>query len=94
MIERRPYTPQLAKLNFLERYELPYVDLMSAAMHGTSLEAPLAEIDRLFLVRNADVRMNDVDAYMLEGSPEHSVRFDFRKAGLLAAIANAKSQFH
>jgi len=84
------YTPQYGKLNFLENYELAYVNLMSAVMRGESIEMPIAEIDRQFIARNADVRMNAADAYMIEGSPEHPVRFDFRKAGLLATIANTK----
>jgi len=84
------YVPHFEKLGFLENYELAYVNLMSAVMRGLPIEAPIAEIDRQFIARNADVRMNAADAYMIEGSPEHPVVFDFRKAGLLATIANTK----
>lgn len=85
------YSVQFDKLNFLEKYELPYVNLMTAAMLNKPLESALSEIDRQFLVRNADKRMNAADAYMIEGSPEHPVKFDFRKAGLLSTITNLKS---
>ena len=90
LVAGRTYDPQFGKLNFLERYEMPYANLMLAVMHGEPLEAPFAEIDRQFSARNADGRMNDADAYMIEGSPEFPVRFDFRKAGLQATIANTR----
>ena len=82
------YTPQFGKLNFLEKYESVYVNLMLAVINDEHVESYLSDIDRQFIARNADERMNAADAYMIEGSPEHPVEFDFRKAGLLATIAN------
>ncbi|QAY78910.1 hypothetical protein [Sphingosinicella sp. BN140058] len=87
----RYYSPKFGKFAFLDKYVSCYVDLMLAVMQGEPLGSPLAEIDRQFILRNADRRMNDADAYMIEGSAEYPVKFDFRKAGLLATIAHTKT---
>lgn len=87
LLAGRTYSPHFGKLHFAHKYAMPYVDLMSAVMHGAPTDSATAEIDRQFVIRNADQRMSDVDAYMIEGSPESPVKFDFRKAGLLATIA-------
>lgn len=90
-VEGRDYKPGFPKMNFANRYQLPYIDLMAASLHGRSWEPAIAEIDRQFIARNADPRMDANDPYMIDGSTDRPVKFDFRKHGLLAIIDQAKA---
>jgi hypothetical protein len=83
----KPHTPNFGdKVARTNSYYYPYVDLMTAATRGDPLEPALADIDRRFSARNTSKQMNSSDPYMIEGSPEHPVHYDFRKWGLLAAM--------
>ena len=89
-VEGRDYKPEFPNINFPNRYQLPYIDLMAASLDGRYLEPAIAEIDRQFIARNADHRMDANDPYMIDGSADRPVKFDFRKHGLLAIIDRAK----
>ena len=87
LLEGKEYQAKLGKLSRTESYWSVYIDLMQAAMRGEGIEAALAEVDRQFAKRNRDTRHID-DAYMLDGTGDFPVKFDFRKAGLLASMAH------
>jgi len=88
--ENRPYQKgTFPSLRLLEKYWLPYMELMEAASVGASLEVPLAAIDQSFRKRNEDKRVKD-DSYMLDGSPYCPVRWDWRRDGLLRLIEYLK----
>ncbi len=69
-------------------YWMDHIDLMKAVQTGEDTSEILAKIDRSFLLRNRDKK--EYDAYMIEGDGVKPVKFDFRKAGLLASIENTK----
>lgn len=91
MLQGQCYAPAFDKLKRIETSWSSYINLMRAIMADESIDVALVEVDRQFIVRNRD---NDGrhDAYMIDGSNEFPLTFDFRKAGLLAAMADAKSR--
>jgi len=89
MMQGRSYAPVFGKLKRVERFWSCYVGLMQAAMRQDSIDTAIAEVDRQFAIRNSDMNLHE-DAYMIDGTGEFPVKFDFRKAGLLAAIENIK----
>lgn len=86
MLNRQVYTPGFVRLNGLEIHWKHYVDLMGIVTRGDDREAVLSEIDDSFAARNRDKRLNGIG--VLDGSGHFPVRFDFRKAGLLATISH------
>jgi len=62
---------------------------MQAEMRQEGIDAMLVEVDRQFAIRNRDMNLHQ-DPYMIDGTGEFPVVFDFRKAGLLKAMASVK----
>lgn len=89
MIGGRSYAPVFGKLKRIERFWSCYVDLMQAAMRRVGVDDALAEVDRQFTIRNSDMSLRE-DPYMIDGTGEFPLSFDFRKAGLMETMANIK----
>jgi len=88
--EGRPYKKgTFPSLRGLERYWLPYMDLMEAASVGRSVDEALSAIEQSFRKRNADKQIKD-DSYQLDGSPYYPARWDFRRDGLLELIRHLR----
>ena len=78
--------PHLGAVGGIEKYWTAYVAFMTAAANGEPLTPHIADIDRQFRERNADISITD-DSYEIEGSGRHRVKLDFRKEALLALYA-------
>jgi hypothetical protein len=74
-----------------EKYWIAYLRLIEAASRSEPLDDTLVEIDRSFAARNVDKGIKD-DAYEIEGSGEHPVRWDFRRRGLMNYIRSRSGQ--
>jgi hypothetical protein len=85
LIRREQYHPPEMRLRGQERYWIGYLRLIEAACGKQPLDGARAEIDRLFIKRNADKSIRD-DSYQIEGSPSQPVRWDFRCHSLLKFI--------
>jgi len=68
-----------------EKYWMGYLRLIESASNGWPLDDAIAEIDRLFTIRNTDKSIKD-DVYQIEGSGEYPAKWDFRRRGLLNYI--------
>lgn len=86
-MEGRSYAPRFGNLKKIEVYWRCYVNLMQAMMNRHGISEAITEIDHQFIVRNNDKSVHD-DAYMIEGTGEFPIWFDFRKAGLLGTLAS------
>ena len=91
LTQRQSYTPILGNLKPVEQYWASYVRLMQAAVRSEDFDIAVKEVDRQFELRNRDIKLHE-DAYMLDGTGEFPVKFDFRKAGVLAAISSTRLQ--
>jgi hypothetical protein len=74
------------QLKGAEKYWAPYLDLMSVLSRHGDVDPLRERVIQVFEARNADKSFRD-DAYRIEGSPSHPVKWDFRLDGLLAFIA-------
>ena len=68
-----------------EKYWITYLQLIEAATGTYDIAHSLKELDAQFRSRNADATILD-DAYEVEGSSIHPVRWDFRRFGLINYI--------
>lgn len=91
LVDGTPYRiADFGRLARLERYWLPYLELMSAASLGEPLAPALDAINDSFVKRNRDKRINEPCA--VDGSGDEPVRWDFRRDGLLAYIAHTRPE--
>jgi len=88
--EHRPYQKgTFPSLRHTEQYWIPYMNLMEAASTGAKLDEAISAIDRSFRKRNQDKRVED--SYLLEGSANIPVQWDFRRDGLLKLIQQLRA---
>jgi hypothetical protein len=93
-VEGQKYFAQFdKKLKPVERYWSAYIDLMAAVMTGGDVPAALNNADKQFAKRNSDMKLFE-DAFMLDGTGSVPVKFDFRKAGLVAIMAAVEFRGH
>jgi len=85
LIEGRPYTLGELATKGEEKYWRTYLKLIDRATNHQDISTAIAEIDDAFARRNSDKTIKD-DAYEIEGSGGHPVRWDFRRDGLLNYI--------
>ena len=69
-----------------EKYWMAYLHLIESVCNGQGIGDSVAAIEKQNVVRNNDKSVRD-DAYQIEGSHSHPVKWDFRLHGLLRYIA-------
>jgi hypothetical protein len=85
LVHNVPYQTPKMKLRGQEEYWIAYLYLIEDISNGRSGAKALQGIEHGFTERNSDIRIND-DAYEIEGSGYHPVRWDFRRDSLIAYI--------
>jgi len=82
LIAGRTYIAGELNVEGQEVYWNTYLHLIERATNNQDVSTAIADVDDAFLRRNSDKTIKD-DAHEIEGSGGHSVRWDFRRDGLL-----------
>lgn len=86
LLRREGYHASNLRLRGQENYWVNYIRLIEAACNDEPTSTAVTEIEKSFAMRNSDKSIKD-DAYQIEGSGEHPVKWDFRQYGLLMLLA-------
>ena len=86
LVKRDPYCPSQLRLKGQEKYWMSYLHLIEAVCKSQGIGDSVTEVERQFVARNNDKSVRD-DAYQIEGSHSHPVKWDFRRQGLLCYVA-------
>ncbi|HEY3899492.1 MAG TPA: hypothetical protein VGM54_12800 [Chthoniobacter sp.] len=79
-----PYHPAETGLRGEEKYWAAYLPLFEAVSNSQDPQTAVAEIERLFPIRNSDRKITD--AHQIEGSAHGPVKWNFRLTGLLRRL--------
>jgi hypothetical protein len=89
LLRRDGYHASNLRLRGQEKYWMAYLRLIESACNDEPMETAENEIEKSFTMRNGDKSIKD-DAYQIEGSGGHPVKWDSRRYGLLTLIAQLR----
>lgn len=86
LLRKEGYHARNLRLRGQEKYWMAYLRLIESACNDEPMKTAVDEIEKSFIMRNCDKSIKD-DAYQIEGSGGHPVKWDFRRHGLVTLIA-------